>query len=86
LSPLQEQSETMEVAAYTTKDSEFNLTGQEKPRALVGTQVTANLFTLLGVPAGMGHCFEIGEKTGPPATALSTQSRCGGTNSRVTRT
>ena len=58
---LQEQSETMEVAAYVTKDSEFNLTGQGEAARLVGTQVTANLFTLLGASAQMGRTFEAGE-------------------------
>jgi len=57
---LQEQSRTMQVAAYTT-DSEFNLTGQGAAARLVGSQVSANLFALLGAPAQIGRTFEAGE-------------------------
>ena len=57
---LQEQSRTMEVAAFTT-DSEFNLSGQREAARLVGSQVSANLFTLLGTPARIGRTFAAGE-------------------------
>ena len=57
---LQEQSQTMDVAAFTT-DSEFNLTGQGEALRLVGSQVSANLFTLLGAPATIGRTFEAEE-------------------------
>ncbi|HEX3227799.1 MAG TPA: ABC transporter permease, partial [Pyrinomonadaceae bacterium] len=57
---LQQQSETMDIAAFTT-DSQFNLTGQGEAARLVASQVTANLFSLLGVPAKIGRTFEIGE-------------------------
>ena len=57
---LQEQSRTMEVASFTT-DSEFNLTGQREAVRLVGSQVSANLFTLLGTPAKIGRTFAAGE-------------------------
>ena len=57
---LQEQSRTMEVAAFTT-DSEFNLTGQREAARLIGSQVSANLFTLLGTPARIGRTFAAGE-------------------------
>jgi putative ABC transport system permease protein len=57
---LQQQSETMDIAAFTT-DSQFNLTGQGEAARLVGSQVTANLFSLLGVSAKIGRTFEIGE-------------------------
>ena len=57
---LQEQSQTMEVAAFTT-DSEFTLTGQREAARLVGSQVSANLFSLLGTPARTGRTFAAGE-------------------------
>ena len=57
---LQEQSRMMEVATFTT-DSEFNLTGQKEAARLVGSQVSANLFTLLGTPAKIGRTFAVGE-------------------------
>jgi putative ABC transport system permease protein len=57
---LQGQSQTMEVAAFTT-DSEFNLTGQREAARLVGSQVSANLFTLLGTPARTGRTFTAGD-------------------------
>ena len=57
---LQERSQTMDVAAFTT-DSEFNLTGQGEAVRLVGSQVSANLFTLLGVRAMIGRTLEAGE-------------------------
>ena len=57
---LQEQSQTMEAAAFTT-DSEFTLTGQREAARLVGSQVSANLFTLLGTPARTGRTFAAGE-------------------------
>ena len=50
----------MEVAAFTT-DSEFNLTGQREAARLIGSQVSANLFTLLGTPARIGRTFAAGE-------------------------
>jgi predicted permease len=57
---LQDQSRTMEVASFTT-DSEFNLTGQRDAARLIGSQVSANLFTLLGTPALTGRTFAAGE-------------------------
>ena len=57
---LQERSQTMDVAAFTA-DSEFNLTGQGEAARLVCSQVSANLFGLLGVPAEVGRTFEAGE-------------------------
>ena len=57
---LQEQSQTMDVASFTT-DSEFNLTGQGDAARLVGSQVSANLFKLLGTPASIGRTFVEGE-------------------------
>jgi predicted permease len=60
IAALQEQSEAMEVASYTA-DSEVNLTGQGEPARLVGSQVSANLFSLLGARAAVGRVFEAGE-------------------------
>ncbi|MEW6128149.1 MAG: ABC transporter permease [Acidobacteriota bacterium] len=57
---LQEHSRTMAIAAYTT-DSEFNLTGQGEAARLVGSRVSANLFTLLGAQARLGRTFSGGE-------------------------
>ena len=57
---LQEQSHMMDIAAFST-DSEFNLTGQGEAVRLVGSQVSANLFKILGVPARIGRAFEAGE-------------------------
>lgn len=60
IAALQERSRTMDVATYTT-DSEFNLTGQGEAARLVGSRVSANLFTLLGVEAKLGRTFSSGE-------------------------
>src|SRR5262249_52333620 len=60
IAALQEQSQTMEVAAFTS-DSEFNLTGNGEAVHLVGSMVSANLFSLLGAPAKIGRTFEAGE-------------------------
>src|SRR5262245_41513316 len=57
---MQEQSRTMEVAAYLP-DSEFNLTGEGEAAHLVGSVVSANLFSMLGAPAEIGRTFEIEE-------------------------
>jgi putative ABC transport system permease protein len=60
IAALQEQSRTMEVATFTF-DSEFNLTGVGEAVHLVGSVVSANLFSLLGVQAKVGRTFEPGE-------------------------
>ena len=57
---LQEQSQLMDIAAYTT-DSAFNLTGQGEAVRVMGSQVSANLFTVLGVRARIGRTLEAGE-------------------------
>jgi len=57
---LQQQSQTMEIAAYSP-DSEFNLTGQGEAVHLAGSSVTANLFSLLGAPPEIGRTFQAGE-------------------------
>jgi hypothetical protein len=60
IAALQEQSETMEIATYTN-EAEVNLTGQGEPARVVGSQVSANLFELLGARAVVGRTFETGE-------------------------
>jgi putative ABC transport system permease protein len=57
---MQEQSRTMEVAAYIS-DSEFNLTGEGEAIHLAGSVVSANLFSMLGAPAKIGRAFELEE-------------------------
>jgi putative ABC transport system permease protein len=63
IAAMQEESRTMEVAAYVSDlaDSEFNLTGEGEAIHLTGSIVSANLFSLLGVPAAVGRTFEPGE-------------------------
>jgi predicted permease len=60
IAAMQNDSRTMEVAAFTT-DSELNLTGQGDAARVVGSGVSANLLTLLGAPALLGRTFEAGE-------------------------
>jgi predicted permease len=57
---MQEQSRTMEVAAYWA-DLGFNLTGEGEAVHLLGSAVSANLFSLLGAPAMIGRAFAPGE-------------------------
>jgi hypothetical protein len=57
---MQEQSRTMEVATYFSGLA-LNLTGEGEAVHLEGGVVSANLFSLLGTPAGLGRTFESGE-------------------------
>ncbi|MGA2324653.1 MAG: ABC transporter permease [Bryobacteraceae bacterium] len=57
---LEQRSRAMDVAAHTT-DSEFNLTGQGEALRLLGSAVSANLFTVLGARTEMGRTFQPGE-------------------------
>jgi predicted permease len=57
---MREQSRTMEVAAYWA-DLGFNLTGEGEAVHLLGSAVSANLFSLLGAPAMIGRAFAPGE-------------------------
>lgn len=57
---LQQRSKTMEFAAFTP-DSEFNLTGQGEAAHLVGSSVSANLFSMLGAQPEIGRTFMPGE-------------------------
>src|SRR5215475_8128571 len=60
IASMQDQSRTMEVAAYQT-DLGVNLTGEGEAVHLLGSAVSANLFHLLGAPARIGRAFEIEE-------------------------
>jgi putative ABC transport system permease protein len=57
---MQEESRTMEVAGYLP-NSEFNLTGEGEALHLAGSEVSANLFSMLGAAARVGRTFEAGE-------------------------
>ena len=60
IAALQEQSRTMDIAGYST-DSEVNLTGQGEAVRLVGSVVSANLFSVLGVNTEMGRALNTDE-------------------------
>jgi predicted permease len=57
---LQEQSRTLEVAGVGA-DQEFNLTGRDPAVRLVGSTVSANLFSVLGRGAALGRTFVTGD-------------------------
>lgn len=57
---LRERNRTMDLAAFST-DSEFNLTGQGEAVRLLGSTVSASLFTVLGVGPRLGRTFRPGE-------------------------
>jgi len=57
---LQQETGTMDVAGFTT-ESEFNLTGQGEAVRLVGSAVSADLFSVLGVGTELGRPFSAGE-------------------------
>jgi putative ABC transport system permease protein len=57
---LQEQSRTLEIAGVGS-DQEWNLTGQAEATRLVGSTVSANLFSVLGRGAMLGRTFEAGD-------------------------
>jgi putative ABC transport system permease protein len=57
---MQEQSRTMEVAAYWAYLG-ANLTGEGEAVHLSSSYVSTNLFSLLGAPARLGRTFEAGE-------------------------
>jgi putative ABC transport system permease protein len=63
IAAMQERSRTMDVAAYLS-DSEFNLTGEGEAVHLMGSGVSANLFSLLGASAKVGRTF--GSEEGRP--------------------
>ena len=57
---LRQQVRTMDVATYT-EGHEFNLTGIGEPVRLAGSQVSAELFSVLGVQPELGRNFLPGE-------------------------
>ena len=57
---LQQETRTMDIAGFTT-ESEFNLTGQGEAVRLVGSAVSADLFSVLGVRTELGRTFSAGE-------------------------
>ena len=54
------RSRTMDLVAYSDPD-EFNLTGLGYPVRLIGYEVSADLFSLLGSKAALGRTFHKGE-------------------------
>jgi len=60
LKVLRDDSRAMDIAGYLA-GSEFNLTGQGEAMRLVGSAVSANLFSVLGTQASIGRTFEDGE-------------------------
>ena len=57
---MRDRSRTMDLAAYTDS-TEFNLTSVDTPVRLVGSSVSANWFTVLGVTTESGRVFHPGE-------------------------
>jgi len=57
---MQQDSRTMDVAGVTS-NVEFNLTGRGEAARLIGSSVSANLFSLLGAGAEIGNTFVAGE-------------------------
>ncbi len=60
IAALQQQSRAMDIAGYST-DSEVNLIGQGEAVRLVGSTVSANLFSILGVEPQLGRATSAGE-------------------------
>jgi predicted permease len=60
LAMLRDGSRTTDYAAYAG-NSEFNFTGDGEPRRVVGSEVTANLFSTLGQRPLLGRTFQAGE-------------------------
>jgi len=58
---LQQESRTMDAAGFTS-ESEFNLTGQGEALRLVGSAVSVNMFSVLGVGTELGRTFRAGEE------------------------
>ena len=87
---LQELSRTMEIAGVSS-DVEFNLTGQGEAVRLVGSTVSANLFSVLGRGTALGRTFEAGDdRPGRDQIVLLShalwQGRFGGDPAAVGRT
>ncbi len=56
LAVMQSRSRTMDLVGYTDSE-EFNLTGFGHPVRLIGNEVSANFFSLLGRKAALGRTF-----------------------------
>src|SRR5262249_37437304 len=90
IAALQERSRTMDVAGAST-DQEFNLAGPGAALRVVGSTVSANLFSVLGRGAALGRAFEAGDdQPGRDAVVLLShgvwQSRFGADPAVVGRT
>jgi predicted permease len=57
---MRDRSQTMDIVA-NTDGAQFNLTGRDLPIRLLGTEVSAKWFSVLGVQAEMGRVFQDGE-------------------------
>ncbi len=57
----QEQSRAMDIAS-ASPGSDFNLTGMGKTVRVMGSSVSANLFSVLRAPVALGRSFETGEQ------------------------
>jgi predicted permease len=87
---LQEQSRTLEIAGVGS-DQEWNLTGQGEAGRVVGSTVSANLFSVLGRGVALGRTFEAGDDQPGRDRVLVLghalwQSRFGGDPATVGRT
>jgi putative ABC transport system permease protein len=60
IAALQEHSNSFEVAAFSTP-AQVNVTGLGEAMRLTGSQVSANLFSLLKTTPRVGRVFEVGE-------------------------
>lgn len=69
---LEQQQQSFEsVAAYSSSDNGFTLTGNEEPEEISGGQVTAHFFDVLGVRPMLGRTFSPGEdRVGQPLTVV----------------
>lgn len=60
IAALQQQSRTLDIAAYST-DAEANVIGHGEPVRAMGSKVSANLLSVLGVEAELGRILRAGE-------------------------
>ena len=70
------------IAAYT--DNNFNLIGQGEPERIPCAQVTASLFTTLGVPAARGPHVSAGRRSSRKQSSRGCQRRLGSVASGAT--
>ncbi len=69
---LEQQQQSFEnVAAYSSSDNGFTLTGNGEPEEIPGGKVTAHFFAVLGVRPMLGRTFSPGEdRVGQPLTVV----------------